>query len=81
MTGAIGRYTPLPPKYPEITPKIPAHGQVSWPLARNMETVLQQFADDALVVSSSGRLMRGCDQIRSWVQDQVERSPREEAGP
>jgi hypothetical protein len=50
-------------------------------LARNVEAVLQQFADDALVVSSSGRLLRGRDQIRSWVQDQVERSQREDAGP
>jgi hypothetical protein len=50
-------------------------------LERNVEAVLQQFADDALVVSSSGRLLRGRDQIRSWVQDQVERSQREEAGP
>jgi hypothetical protein len=49
-------------------------------LERNVEAVLQQFADDALVVSSSGRLLRGHDQIRSWVQDQVERSQREEAG-
>ncbi len=50
-------------------------------LERNVDAVLQQFADDALVVSSSGRLLRGHDQIRSWVQDQVERSQREEAGP
>jgi hypothetical protein len=50
-------------------------------LERNVDAVLQQFADDALVVSSSGRLLRGRDQIRSWVQDQVERNQREEAGP
>jgi hypothetical protein len=50
-------------------------------LQRNVDAVLQQFADDALVVSSSGRLLGGRDQLRSWVQDQVERSQREEAGP
>jgi hypothetical protein len=50
-------------------------------LARNVEAVLQQFAGDALVVSSRGWLLSGRDQIRSWVQDQVERSQREEAGP
>ena len=50
-------------------------------LQRNVDAVLQQFADDALVVSSSGRLLQGRDQIRSWVQDQVERRQREEAGP
>jgi ketosteroid isomerase-like protein len=35
-------------------------------LERNVEAVLQQFADDALVVSSSGRLLKGRDQIRIW---------------
>jgi hypothetical protein len=50
-------------------------------LERNVDAVLQQFADDALVVSSSGRLLKGRDQIRSWVQDQVERGQREELGP
>jgi uncharacterized protein YfaQ (DUF2300 family) len=50
-------------------------------LTRNVAAVLQRFADDALVVTSSGRVMKGHDQIRSWVQDQVERSQREEAGP
>jgi hypothetical protein len=50
-------------------------------LERNVDAVLQQFADDALVVSSSGRLLQGRDQLRSWVQDQVERRQREEAGP
>jgi hypothetical protein len=50
-------------------------------LARDVEAVLQLFADDALVATSSGRLLMGRDQIRSWVQDQVERGQREEAGP
>jgi len=50
-------------------------------LARDVEAVLQLFTDDALVVTSSGRLLMGRDQIRSWVQDQVERGQREEAGP
>ena len=50
-------------------------------LERNVDAVLQQCADDALVVSSSGRLLKGRDQVRSWVQDQVERSQGEEAGP
>jgi hypothetical protein len=50
-------------------------------LARDVEAVLQLFADDALVVTSSGRFMIGRDQIRSWVQDQLERGQREEAGP
>jgi hypothetical protein len=45
------------------------------------EAVRAAVPDDALVVSSSGRLLQGRDQIRSWVQDQVERSQREEAGP
>jgi hypothetical protein len=49
-------------------------------LARDVEAVLQRFADDALVVTSSGRLLRRRAQIRSWVQDQVERSQRDEAG-
>jgi hypothetical protein len=50
-------------------------------LARDVEAVLQLFADDALVVTSSGRFLMGRDQIRNWVQDQVERGQREEAGP
>jgi Domain of unknown function (DUF4440) len=50
-------------------------------LARDVDAVLQLFADDALVVTSSGRFLMGRDQIKSWVQDQVERGQREEAGP
>jgi Domain of unknown function (DUF4440) len=50
-------------------------------LARDVEAVLQLFADDAVVVTSSGRFLMGRDQIRGWVQDQVERGQREEAGP
>jgi hypothetical protein len=49
--------------------------------ARNVEAVLQRFTDDALVVTFGGRLLRGRDQIGSWVQDQVRRGQREEADP
>jgi len=50
-------------------------------LARDLAAVLSLFADDALVVTSSGRIFVGREQIGSWVQDQVERGQREEAGP
>lgn len=50
-------------------------------LARDLAAVLNLFADDAIVVTSSGRIFVGREQIRSWVQDQVERGQREEAGP
>lgn len=33
------------------------------------------------MVSSSGRLLIGKEQIRLWVQDQIDRRQREEAGP
>ena len=49
-------------------------------LARDLNAVLNLFAEDALVVTSSGRFFIGREQIRSWVQDQVERAQREEAG-
>lgn len=49
--------------------------------ARDLDAVLNLFADDALVVTSSGRIFTGREQIRSRVQDQVERGQREEAGP
>ena len=48
---------------------------------RDLATILSLFADDAIVVTSSGRLLVGNEQIRVWVQDQVERQQREEAGP
>jgi hypothetical protein len=50
-------------------------------LTRNVESVLQLFAENALVVTSSGRIFIGRDQIRAWVQDQVDRNQREQAGP
>lgn len=49
-------------------------------LSRDLNAVLNLFADDALVVTSSGRIFIGREQIRNWVQDQVERGQREEAG-
>jgi hypothetical protein len=49
--------------------------------ARDFDAVLGLFADDAVVVSSSGRLLIGKEQVRVWVQDQVDRRQREEAGP
>jgi len=44
--------------------------------ARDFDAVLGLFADDAVVVSSSGRLLIGKEQIRVWVQDQVDRTKR-----
>jgi hypothetical protein len=49
--------------------------------ARDFEAILGVFADDAVVVTSSGRLLTGKEQVRTWVQDQVDRLQREEAGP
>jgi hypothetical protein len=49
--------------------------------ARDFEAILGLFADDAVVVTSSGRLLIGKEQVRTWVQDQVDRRQREEAGP
>ena len=48
---------------------------------RDPDAVLTLFAEDAIVVTSSGRLLIGREQIRVWVQDQVDRRQREEAGP
>jgi hypothetical protein len=48
--------------------------------ARDFEAILGLFADDAVVVTSSGRLLIGKEQVRTWVQDQVDRRQREEAG-
>jgi ketosteroid isomerase-like protein len=50
-------------------------------LARDVGAVLPLFADDALVVTSSGRFLTGRDQIKTGVQDRGERGQREEAGP
>jgi hypothetical protein len=47
----------------------------------DLDAILTVFADDAIVVTSSGRLLVGKDQIKVWVQDQVERQQREEPGP
>lgn len=49
-------------------------------IARDGEAVLRLFADNALVVTSSGRIFIGREQIKNWVQDQTERAQREEAG-
>lgn len=49
-------------------------------LARDLNAVLNLFAEDALVVTSSGRIFIGRERIKNWVQDQVERAQREEAG-
>jgi hypothetical protein len=49
-------------------------------LARDTEAVVATFADDATVRSSSGRNLTGTDEIRGWVQDQVERGQIEVAG-
>lgn len=48
--------------------------------AGDFDAVLGLFADDAVVVSSSGRLLIGKEQVKVWVQDQIERRQREEAG-
>ena len=37
------------------------------------------FADDAVVGTSSGRVLVGKEQFRVWVADQVDRQQREEA--
>jgi hypothetical protein len=50
-------------------------------VGRDLDPILTLFADDAIVVTSSGRLLIGKEQIRVWVQDQVDRQQREEAGP
>ena len=48
--------------------------------ARKLGALLGLFADDAVIVTSSGRLLTGKAQIHIWVQDQIDRSQREEAG-
>lgn len=50
-------------------------------IAGDFDTVLRLFAEDAVVVSSSGRLLIGKEQVKVWVNDQIDRSQREEAGP
>jgi hypothetical protein len=49
-------------------------------VGRDLEAILTLFADDAIVVTSSGRLLIGKEQTKVWVQDQVDRQQREEAG-
>jgi len=49
-------------------------------IARDFDRALGLFADDAIVVTSSGRLLIGKEQLRVWVQDQIDRRQREEAG-
>jgi hypothetical protein len=48
--------------------------------AGDLHAVLSLFADEAVVVTSSGRLLIGKEQIRGWVEDQIGRHQREEAG-
>ena len=48
--------------------------------AGDPDAVLRLFADDAIVVTSSGRLLIDKEQIGAWIQDQVKRRQREEAG-
>jgi hypothetical protein len=48
--------------------------------AGDLNAILSVFADDAVVATSSGRLLIGKEHIREWVQDQVGRHQREEAG-
>lgn len=47
----------------------------------DLEAVLALFADDAVVITSSGRRLVGKERILSWVQEQIDRRQREEAGP
>jgi hypothetical protein len=49
--------------------------------AGDLDAILGVFADQAVVATSSGRLLIGKEQIRVWVQDQIDRRQREEAGP
>ena len=49
-------------------------------LRSDLDAIVALFADDAIIVTSSGRLLIGKEQIRVWVQDQVDRQQREEAG-
>ena len=48
--------------------------------AGDLDGVLKVFADDAVVATSSGRLLIGKEQIRVWVTDQLTRRQREESG-
>jgi hypothetical protein len=48
--------------------------------AGDLDVILRLFADDAVVVTSSGRFLLGKEVIRGWVQDQVDRRQHEEAG-
>jgi len=48
--------------------------------AGNLDAILNVLADDVVVVTSSGRFLIGKEQVRGWVQDQVDRRQREEAG-
>jgi hypothetical protein len=48
--------------------------------AGDLNAILSLFAEDAVVATSSGRLLIGKQQIRGWVEDQVGRHQREEAG-
>ena len=49
-------------------------------VGRELDAILNLFADDAIVVTSSGRLLTDKEQIRVWVKDQIDRQQREDAG-
>jgi hypothetical protein len=48
--------------------------------ARDADAVMELFADDAVVGTSSGRVLVGKEQVRVWIADQVDRQQREEPG-
>jgi hypothetical protein len=48
--------------------------------AGDLDAILSVFADDAVVVTPSGRLLIGKEQTRGWLEDQIGRHQREEAG-
>jgi hypothetical protein len=48
--------------------------------AGDLDAILLSFADDAVGVTSSGRFLIGKEQVWGWIQDQVDRRQREEAG-
>jgi len=50
-------------------------------VARDGQAVQQLFAENAVVISSSGRVFIRRERIKNWVEDQIEHAQREEAGP
>jgi hypothetical protein len=68
-----------PPPRAELESVLRAREQAL--IARDLETILDLFADDAVVTTSTGRKLTVKDQIRVWVKDQIDRNQREEASP